>query len=102
MKNSFKLFILFVAAAYPAMALARIAGLSVPFAVAAENGLYIYGSVFVALLALTDYGHGRARRSRELRLPAQRLMPAREAFTSPVVGARPSVRRRSFRAPQLS
>lgn len=99
MQNSIKLLALFTVTAFPAMAFADIAGLNAPIAVAAETGLYVYGSAFVALMALRDY----ARTPRTLRLPAPVLLPAREAFTtSPVAAIRRPATSRTFRAPQMS
>lgn len=96
MQHSLKLLALLTAAALPALALADFAGLPFPFTIAAEYGLYTYGAAFAVLLALRDY----ARAPRKLRVPAPLLLPAREAFVHGAIPARPSARRRAFRAPQ--
>lgn len=97
MQKSLKLLALFIAAAYPALAFATIAGIPAPVAVAAETGLGLYSIAFVALLALRDYH----RTPPTLRLPPPVLLPAREAFATNSLTPRRATLRRSFRAPQV-
>jgi len=100
MKNALKLFALFTATAFPALAFATVAGLPVPSALNAETGLALFASVMAVLTVLNDYAR-RARRF-ELKPAAPVLFPAREAFADPHVAARRRVARRTFRAPTMS
>ena len=74
MKNSFKLIALVLAASYPLVALAAVAGVPVPASLNAENLLGLYVATLIGLTAFWDYS--RPRRTLN-------LTPATVAFCPP-------------------
>lgn len=101
MKNALKLFALFTATAFPALAFATVAGLPVPSALNAETGLALFASVMTVLTVLNDYAR-RARRF-DLKPATPVLLPAREAFGASYLPVRRrATAPRTFRAPSMS
>ena len=59
MKTSLKLIALVIAAGYPCLALAQVAGARLPAAINAENTVGAFTAVFVGLMLLKDYAPRR-------------------------------------------